>query len=462
MIMMRRAFAFCLLGAVSCGLWPAEPAPPFPSDGISAFGGVEPVEVCLGSARIVAPALATGAAALCVPEGLTPALCAADGDCVGIERCICGRCVVEPCQGAGSCPGDLVCRGKRCTSGCGVDADCKVNERCVAGGCAKSCGNDADCHFGERCDSLDDVCVTFLCGGGGTCGASGACEVVAEIADLEEPTFLDQEPIVFVAMRRGVESAIYQARIDSAERYSTTTQSPVLVLPGEPRVSAPSVVRRGNTLELYAEAGNPSRIIRALSTDNGLSFLLDADPLLDAELPWEQGAVGSPSVFDYQGRTWMFYEGGAGAGIGLAEITAGKASRAFAEPVIRPPDVEDPIFWRGISYVGAPFATVVDGVVRVVFTAYGVEGFSASTEMGALLPDANDSIGLATTTDLKNYSFFPTGPMFGRVVNLRVYLGERDASFRIGEAGAEMLFVSSDATGENTTGLYWARGRGAF
>lgn len=445
----------------ACGLLPSEPAGSFPSDGIGAFEDSAPVEVCLGAARIVSPALATGATALCVAKGKSPALCSQDSECRGIERCICGRCTVEPCQGVGSCQGDWVCRGKRCTTPCTENADCTEKERCVGGGCATKCTADGDCHYGERCDSLDDVCVTSLCGGGGSCGSSGVCEHVADVGDLEEPTFLGLEQRVFLSLKQGARSAIYAAHIDSPLRYSMVGTEPVLSLESGERLSAPSLLRRGNTIEMYAEAGDPPRILRAKSNDDGLTFQIDMDPLLVAEEPWENFSVGSPSIVELGGKIYLFYEGGAGAGIGLAEIVNGKAIRLSKSPAIQPSDVEDPIFWRSVSFVGDPYATLENGVLRLFFTAKGYEGFSAQTPDGPLPPEQNDSIGIATTSDLKTYALYPAGPILARVANLRAYLGERDACERTGAGGAEMLFVSSDAKGENAAGIYRARGRGA-
>ena len=330
----------------------------------------------------------------------------------------------------------------------------------MSGGCARRCAGDGDCHAGERCDALDDVCATSLCGGGGTCGGTRECEAVAEVGELGEPTFFGDEPRAFFSLARGAEEAIFAAEIASPERWAVAGEAPIVTIAGEARISAPAVVRRGKTIELYAEAGDPPRIVRALSTDEGASFSMDADPFLAASEPWEAGAVGSPSAFDFEGRSYLFYEGGAGAGIGLVEIAAGVAKRLGPGPVIAAADVEDPVFWRGITRVSAPFAWVSGGVVRLAFTARGVEGFSAEGPAGSLPPDVNDSIGLAATSDLKTYSFFPTGPMYARLVNLRAYLGEREASVRISASGAEMVFVSSNASGEDVTGIYRATGRG--
>jgi hypothetical protein len=450
--------------SASCGLVPSEGTPPpFPADGVGTFGEASPVEVCLGTARVVAPALATGATALCMPKGQTERDCASGADCEGIERCICGRCVVEPCQGAGSCDGQTVCRGRRCTTACGADGDCAPGERCVSGGCARACGADGDCHHGERCDSLDDVCAASLCGSGSTCGASSTCEAAAFVAELGEPALVGYEPppLAFFELSRGGARSLHRAVLDAPARWRVDPEEPVLTLPDETRVGAPSVIRRGGRLELYAAVGDPPRIVRASSTDQGRTFSIDADPLLAASEPWENGAVGSPSAFDLDGATYLLYEGGARAGIGLAKLGPASAERIGKNPWLSPADVEDPVFWRSITEVGAPHAVVFRGAVRVFFTARGIEGFSATGPDGELPAEPNDSIGLAVSTDLETLALFPTGPMYARLVNLRAYLGEREAFTRPLSSGWEMLFVSSDASGEGVTGLYRSVSRGA-
>ena len=460
--MTRTVIYSVVLSVSACGLiHDDEPLAPFPSDGIGAFQDATPIEVCLGTARILAPTLATGATALCVPSGQIERLCAANADCTGIERCICGRCIVEPCQGGTMCSGEEVCRGKRCTHGCAADADCNAGERCVSGGCARTCDTNTDCHHGERCDALDDVCVVSLCGSGGTCGLGSECESVAEIGELREPSYLEDEPIAFVELRRGTERAIYRSSILSPFHWRIEPTQPVLHIPGETIVGAPSIVRQGTHLYLYAAVGTPSRIARARSTDDGMTFVLDVDPMLIATQPWENGSVGSPSVVDFQGATYMFYEGGKRAGIGLVKIMGPVAERTEKNPILLPELVQDPIFWRQVTKVGAPHAMVVDDSVRLTFTARGIEGFAATTNDKSLPPDVNDSIGLAATLDMKTFTLFPAGPVVARVVNLRAYLGESEASVRRLRNGVEMVFVSSDASGEANTGLVRVLGRGA-
>jgi hypothetical protein len=459
--MTRAAFGIFALLSSACGLAPSDqPLAPFPADGTGAFQEASPIEVCLDTARIIAPALATGATALCVPTGQTSRVCAANADCTGIEKCICGRCIVEPCQGGTTCTGEEVCRGKRCTRGCGSDADCNARERCISGGCARTCNTSSDCHYGERCDALDDVCVVSLCGSGGTCGSASECEAVADIADLHEPTYLGDESIAFVELQRDGERMIYRANAKSPLAWRIEPTLPVLDMPGETILGAPSVLRRNGSIDLYAAVGTPSRIVRAHSTDDGATFVVDTDPVLAASEPWEAGAVGSPSAIDFHGTTYLFYEGGKRAGIGLAKITESGAERTDKNPILLTDSVEDPIFWRQVTNVGAPHALVVGEGVRVLFTARGIEGFSATADGTNLPAESNDSIGLATTVDLKTFTLFPAGPVYARLVNLRAYLGESEAHLRILPVGAEMVFVSSDASGEANTGLVRVLGRG--
>ncbi len=459
--MNRLPVGLSLLSLAACGLSETNEAQsPFPSDGVGAFQSASPIEVCLDTARIVAPALATGAGAICVPSEQTPRVCSSKDDCSGLEKCICGRCIVEPCLGGAACAPGEVCRGKRCTRGCGTDDECATNERCISGGCARNCSNDGDCHYGERCDSLDDVCVVSVCGSGGTCGAGSTCEAVAEVAILGEPAFLGDEPIAFVQLDRASERSIYRAEIISAQSWRVKPVSIILSAGPESIVGAPSVVRRDNQLDMIAAIGKPSRIVLARSVDDGQTFDVVADPLLEAADPWENGSVGSPSVFDFQGSTFLLYEGGQGAGIGLAKVLTNHAHRTQPNPILFPASVMDPVFWRDITNVGRPQAVVVGDSVRILFTARGIEGFSAMTSAGNAAAEPNDSIGLATTIDLQSFALFPTGPVYTRLVNLRAYLGESEATMRMAPNGAEMVFVSSDASGEAKTGLVRVLGRG--
>lgn len=95
----------------------------------------------------------------------------------------------------------------------------------------------------------------------------------------------------------------------------------------------------------------------------------------------------------------------------------------------------------------------MDGIVRVYFTARGAEGGDGESA-GAIVPaDRNDSIGLATTRDLKTFELYPAGPVLARVTNLLTYLGEREPAVQILPEGVALTFLGTDAAGTSTSGL---------
>lgn len=446
------------IAVAACGLaGPGEGLRAVPSDGVGNFGSSAPIELCLGTARVVSPSASTGAGAVCVAHGSTARACAGDAGCVGIERCVCGRCIVEACLGGAACGEGRVCRDKRCTTACAADADCGAGERCASGGCARACASDAGCHFGERCDDLDGACITQICSEQIHCSSNDSCEAEQVPGELHEPEVvtIGAESVAFVEIRGGASSpgaAVYRARIDG-RRWTADPITPVLAPASGESLGAPSAVVRAGRVELFFATGGA--IARAISTDGGRSFTRDAGPALIAASAWEKGFVGSPAAVDRDGATLLFYESGPRAGVGFARVDAGgHAVRAFEHAVIAPADVEDPGAWRGVTEVGAPYAVVVGDAARVYFTARGIEGLDATAGDASLPADANDSIGLFSTRDLVHFEAHPGGPVFARVANLRAYLGEREAAVRVpAEGAAEIVFVATDASGASVSGL---------
>ncbi|MEO7327056.1 MAG: hypothetical protein ABI193_00655, partial [Minicystis sp.] len=331
-----------LAGSASCGLAGGGDAQvPVPTEGIGDFGSSAPIELCLGTARVTSPSAGASAGALCVKEGSDGTACSADVFCDGIERCVCGRCVVEACQGASACGSGQVCRQQRCTLACGGDADCSPGDRCVLGGCARTCESDAACHFGERCDGLEGVCAAKLCSAQVGCGIGDVCAALQVVGELHEPALLasDEGALAFVELRTFGSSArtsILRARIESASRWIADPPNSVLPEEAGDRVGAPAILARDGQLELYFAKGKGEAIFRAISSDGGRSFAPDAAPLLVPAEAWEAGFVGSPTVVVFQGETLLFYEGGARAGIGAAVIAGGVATRLPGAPIVSP------------------------------------------------------------------------------------------------------------------------------
>jgi len=442
----------------SCGLAPSmDTTPVFSGDGIAGLEAIGPIEFCVGRARVVTPSVADGAeVAFCVDAGRKPASCGSDADCSAPEQCYCGRCEVHGCDITGrGCSKDEVCQGNRCTARCLTDSQCPQGFVCDGGGCGRPCGKDADCPYGELCDSLDSVCRVSLCDAFTSCGPGQRCEPQEQVGEMHEPFVVgsgDSER-AYLALHTGTKSAIYRARLKTPERWVADPAQPVLAADAADldQVGAPALVQSAAGLTLYFASAAGARLERATSSD-GASFSRDPTPVLVADPGgWERGRVGSPSVVSLHGTTYLLYEGGQGAGIGLARMAGDQAQRVGSEPLIAPSTVED-MFWRDVTAVGTPDAIVVNGVVRIYFTGRGAEGADAVDQGNRLPSEINDSIGLVTTRDFVKLSRFPLGPVFARRTNLRAYLGEREPFVRVDGARTRLAYVAGEADG-SVTGL---------
>jgi hypothetical protein len=450
--MVRPALWTVVAALPSCGLLTSsDVATPFPGDGVAGFGDASPIDLCLGAAHVVPPAASTGAGAVCIPVGAVAKACSSDATCSGIERCFCGRCSVEACAGA-SCESGRVCRDNRCTTPCAADADCRANETCSGGGCARNCNGDSDCYHGERCDDLGNTCAAQICSDAVPCAPGSTCDAVEAALEPHEPEVatIGGATTAFVELRpsgAGATGDVYRVQVNTSTRWTVVPQ-PVL-----PAAGAPSVLVSGERVDMYFALPGGAGIGHAVSSDGGVTFTRDAAPVLAPVPGWEQGFVGSPAAVVWKGETLLFYEGGPRAGIGLARVAGGAATRVTSAPVVTAEMVTDPLFWRDVTEVGAPYAVAVGDVLRVYFTGRGVEGSDAIVNGLDVPADPNDSIGMAASLDGQTFSPYPTGPVFARVTNLRSYLGEREAAVRLLSNGAEITFVGTDASGADESGL---------
>jgi hypothetical protein len=218
-------------------------------------------------------------------------------------------------------------------------------------------------------------------------------------------------------------------------------------------LGAPSVVAAGEGLVLVASRGDGSGIVRA-SSEDGIVFTREDELVLEPSSSWEAGWVGSPGVAVWAGGVVMLYEGGRGAGIGMARLEPSGAERVSEEPWLTPSAFEDPVLWRHVERVGSPFAVGHEGVLLAYLTVRGVEGSDAVTQAGEVYAaDANDSIGLVSTRDLRGVEVFAGGPVLARRTNLRAYLGEAEPSVLFAGGVSWLVYASSDATGAQRTGL---------
>jgi hypothetical protein len=292
------------------------------------------------------------------------------------------------------------------------------------------------------------------------CASGEACEAETAAGSLHEPEVatVGGSAVAYVELRSGGEGTgvVYRA-IVAPGSWTADPAMPVVAGSMGKGAGAPSIlVNDGDMVEMYFAIGDGQGIGHAVSTDAGRTFTPDAVPVLVPAASWEQGWVGSPGAVRFQGSTLIFYEGGPRAGVGLARVGAagGGATRVGDGPVVTPAMITDPLFWRDVTEVGAPYALVVGDILRVYFTGRGVWGSDAVHGDAALPADVSDSIGMVASRDGVTFTPYPTGPVFARVTNLRSYLGAREAALRtLPGGGTEITFVSTDASGTSESGL---------
>ncbi|MEZ4313472.1 MAG: hypothetical protein R3F14_36075 [Polyangiaceae bacterium] len=437
----------------ACDTSPGAGLEPFPSSGVAGFGKPQLVSVCIGAAAVT-PGSSAG---LCVPAAQSFAACAADDDCRAPEKCLCGRCIVRACDPSTVCPTGEACRSGRCTRSCTEAADCAAGELCSGGGCTRACSGDAACRAGEACD-LFGTCSAEACVPGASCGGDSTCEPVTVSGEVREPhvTSIDGDRVAFFEVRTAGSASIYRGVFETPSHLVADPVEPVLAPPsGASRAGAPSAVVRGSDVELLVAIGDGAAVGLARSTNGGRSFTWASESLLTPSEPWESGSVGSPGAFERDGDSYFFYEGGDGAGIGLARVLASTAERVQPLPLLRPADLEDAGFWRSVQSIGTPHALVDGAIVRVYVTARGIDGGTAITPSGPVPPEPNDSIGMFATADLATFDRYPAGPVYSAISGLFGPLGEREPAVHLTPEGADLYFIAT--TGEASLPLGLSR-----
>lgn len=81
-----------------------------------------------------------------------------------------------------------------------------------------------------------------------------------------------------------------------------------------------------------AEPAAPANAIQRFGAEDGRSFDRAAEPVLEADLPWEGGQIGAPAALLRGGELWLFYA--AAGGIGLATGSLDGPSSKRDTPVL--------------------------------------------------------------------------------------------------------------------------------
>ncbi|MCA9772418.1 MAG: hypothetical protein KC466_08415 [Myxococcales bacterium] len=206
------------------------------------------------------------------------------------------------------------------------------------------------------------------------------------------------------------------------------------------RVSGPAIIRRGAEFLLYYEGGDGAGIGLATSSD-GVNFVKSAaNPLLAPAAAWEQGRIGDPSVaFDFDGGLQMVFDGAGGRGLGAARSIDGVAwdridalpATPEVDPVIAPGGAES--FDR--DRVADPSLLIEDaGLGRPVWRVW------YTGEAGG-----NASPGVAASFNGAGYEKYPSNPVLDEVLLGGNGVDESEPSVlrRPGATAASMYYVQT-------------------
>lgn len=233
--------------------------------------------------------------------------------------------------------------------------------------------------------------------------------------------------------------ALYYASADSGSIGRTQSaadgldwQRPVRVLsPTETwergAVRGMSILEHDGRFEAWYEAGDGAGIGRAVSSDGIRWSKEPAQAVLTPEEPWEVGAIRAPSVAAAgDGRLWMAYEVGDGAGVGVAWSDDGedwnRVGLAFGRG--------EAAAWDEARVAAPALQIETSAAGRTVFRAW-YEGMAG-----------NDySIGEAASYDGATWTRSPYNPVLAESPPLGLTIGADERQpWVVGEAGSRELW----------------------
>jgi hypothetical protein len=429
-------------------------------DGVAPYGDLGQPLFCAES-RLVGPPDSEPRGFCEADDAVAGAACARDDECRNRERCLCGRCRVQYCDSTAQCGTGRTCAfaEHRCHRPCLTLDDCTLEEdTCDRGVCRQRCAATAACQAGEICSATSGTCVAADCGSDADCQTGQRCALQREPWDLRAPDALaDPGPVLFLEVRRGADPpSIWRAASADGLAFAFDPAAAVLAPDADEagRVGAPAVLRTAAGWALFFEFGDGAGIRRATS-DDGRAFARDpAEPVLLPDAAWEGGRIGAPAAVTLpDGAVALFYEGGDGAGLGLALAPDGVTFTKQPAPVLTPGSVTDPVLWREVSRVGQPWARLLhdaagEPVVGLYFSAFGMES-AAALEFGELKQvPPNHSVGFsaAYARDLV-FAPYPLNPVMDRVVGFLTHESEIGPTVVAAGEGYLMYFTRADAAG---------------
>lgn len=458
---MRLAIGLSVLCSIGCGaLGEPEQNGHRLADGLAPYRRAAKVEVCQGTAELVAAAPSSGEQGVCRPADRALRTCTSQTDCGTHESCICGRCTVKLCEFSLECPNDLKCAGsapKRCARRCDDDTRCEGGERCIDGICQTECTDTSGCGEGELC--FGGKCTVIACGPSGpSCSAGQVCDLARVEGALRAPSVLVTGglTVLYAEIERQGTIGVLRAESRDGRRFVAVPEAPVLVpQAGQTRIGTPSAIVTSSGVELFVDVDGTS-IARSESAD-GIGFG-PVETVITPTAAWEVGSVAAPGAVRIGTRVFVFYEGGAGAGIGAYLSDGGGAFvPAFDGPILTLADFDNPPHFTALERVGAPSAVVVETALgkqelRLFVDARGREDTDPMTPDGGA-PPITSSIAVAATDldDTGSFSRFtvsPYNPVLAELVNLAP----------VNEAQPSVVFAGSEwrMYYESDDGLYFA------
>jgi hypothetical protein len=430
-------------------------------DGVAPYGDLGQPLFC-AQPRLVGPPDGEPRGFCEADDSAEGAGCTRDEDCRNRERCLCGRCGIQYCDSAAQCGTGRTCSfaEHRCHHPCLTLDDCTLEEdQCDRGVCRQRCAASSECQAGEICSTATGYCVAADCGADVDCQNGQHCAIQREPWDLRAPEALaDPGPVLFLEVRRGTSPwSIWRAASADGLNFAFEPAAAVLEPAADEagRVGAPAVLRTAAGYSLYFEFGDGAGIRRATSTD-GRGFTRDpATPVLRPDASWEGGRVGAPAAIELpDGTVALFYEGGEGAGLGLATAADGVTFTKQADPVLTPTSVIDPVLWRDVTRIGQPWARLLhdaggEPVIGLYFSAFGRESAAALEfdQLKQVPPNFSVGFSAAYVRDLV-FSPYPMNPVMDRVVEFLTHESEIGPTVVAADGGYLMYYVRADAPGE--------------
>ncbi len=397
-------------------------------DGVTRFSDDRPVEICQQGARVGVPTQSP--LGWCDYAAATAPTCNSDGDCRSRERCVCGACVVGPCDSNEECGPGQLCdfNDRRCDRACTNDGDCGAGELCLPGRnvCRGRCQQNADCQSGEHCNAGRGRCEVESC----TDQAQCACGLVREPAELGAPSV--------VALGEGPLQLWFE------ERRPTGPVLRYAVGDGVQFVLADGTVTDGASPSVVALSDGSLDLV--WQTAGGLRAGRVVDGVLISSAPLAAPLVEPTHLLDGNGRRLLFGRRADGA------IVAATDDALLDGAAIVPADLVSPPYVLAASAVGAPFVerdARAASVVRLWLTVRAVESGPTLQFGQSVDTPENDSIALLVCdaslgSDCRAGPFvpFPYNPVLARTESITKHPFERAPS-TIVHRGVRLLYYES-------------------